>query len=372
MKICLINHCLDNGGTDTFVINAAKGLKKCGNDVTVIMAVDDDGIKHFREQEALDAGVKVLRTCDLNGIKKKLLHCKKLYSILKRERYDVVHSNMDLFNGINLTVAWLAKIPVRVCHSHTSMSQYEERTGKHLSVSVYRFIMRKLCRLFSNRRCGCSETAMEYLFGNRWKKDKNSRVIYNGIDLTKYRDLISTDEKKKEIGVSSDTKIISVIGRISDVKNPRFVVEVIRVFAKIRNDFELVWVGTGELQKEIQQLIRDSGTHRYIHMIGRRDDVNEILQCSDAFFMPSKFEGLPFALVEAQAAGLTCLVSDAISPMSDCGGCVFMPLRNSADEWARKLSDILDGKEKKTIDKDKIKRFDVNFMIQQLEEIYEQ
>ena len=213
---------------------------------------------------------------------------------------------------------------------------------------------------------------MDYLFKSRWKTDKKSKVIYNGINIKQYCNLINLDDKKKEIGASLNNKTVAVVGRLSEQKNPRFIVEVIRELAKIRNDFELVWVGTGELQKEIQRLIIDSGTHRYIHMIGRRDDVNEILQCSDAFFMPSKFEGLPFALVEAQAAGLTCLVSDAISPMSDCGGCVFMPLRNSADEWARKLSDILDGKEKKTIDKDKIKRFDVNFMIQQLEEIYEQ
>ncbi len=375
MKVCLINHCLANGGTDTFVINVAKGLRKRGHDVTIIMAVDDDGTKHFREQEALDADIKVLRTCDLDGIGKILKHCRKLYRILKSEKYDVVHGNMDLFNGVNMTIAFLAKIPVRVCHSHNSMSQYEINTGRHTLVKVYRFVMRKLCWLFSNRRCGCSEFAMNYLFLNRWKNDKNSMIIYNGIDFTQFQNLTSdekkTNEKKESLGIPSNKKIIAVVGRFAAQKNPTFIVEIVKELVKIRHDFKLVWVGTGEMQEQIQKMIRENLLEEYICMLGARRDINEILQCSDAYLMPSLFEGLSIALIEAQAAGLPCLISDTINEMADCGRCVVMSLKKSADEWAENLSNLLDGKYVLSLQEENLRYFDVNYMIGQLENIYQ-
>ena len=372
-RICFLNHCLANGGTDTFVINAAKGLCKRGYDVTVVMAVDDNGKKHFHEQEALDAGIHVLRTCDLDGIKKKIWHCKKLYKILKEGEYDVFHGNMDLFNGLNMLVAWFAKVPVRVCHSHNSMSQYEMSTGKHMLVGMYRFVMRRLCWIFSNRRCGCSELAMDYLFQRRWENDENSRVIYNGIILENYRNMNESEinKKKKELGVPLDKKIISVVGRIAQQKNPLFIVDMAASLLVRRSDWELVWAGTGEMQAQVEKNCFKAHVNEKIHMLGSRKDVNEILQCSDIYLMPSVFEGLPFALIEAQAAGLPCLISDTISDMVKCGACVSMSLQKSEDEWAETLSDMLDGKTLVKLDEEKIRKFDVENMVDQLEEVYQ-
>lgn len=372
LKICLLNHGLANGGTDTFVINVAKGLIENGHDVTVVMAVDDDNLQ-FREQEAIDSGIRIFRTCDLDGLKKKALHCKRLYKLLKNGKFDVFHANMDLLNGLNMFVAKMAGIPVRVCHSHNSESQFEKSTGKHLAVGMYRAVMRKLIKYNSNRYCGCSELAMDYLFPKYWKKNDKATVIFNGIDLDRFKNL-GTDlitEKKKSLSLNTDDKVIVVVGRFATQKNPTFIVDIMSELVKLRSDVHLLWIGTGALQKETEERISELNLSDYITLLGSRKDVNEILQCADAFLFPSLFEGLGIVAVEAQAADVICLVSDVVPKMADCGKCIFMSLSDGADRWAEKLNDILKGKIEMQIDKERLHRFDRTQMIEQLEKVYE-
>lgn len=374
LKICLLNHGLANGGTDTFVINVAKELKERGHDVTVVMAVDDDNIQ-FREQEALDYCIHILRTCDLGSIKKIMLHCKRLYKILRDGKFDVFHANMDLFNGFNMAVAKKAKVPVRVCHSHNSQSQYEANTGKHVIVRIYRSIMRWLCKHNSNRYCGCSELAMDYLFPDFWKNDTHAKVIYNGIDFNKFQNFLCAEnlvlDKKKSLKVKANHKIIAVIGRFAVQKNPEFIVQIMYELLKLRKDVVLLWVGSGELKKEIENKVKELSLSDYIQMLGSRKDVNEILQCSNALLMPSLFEGLPFTLVEAQVAGVPCLISDTVSEMANCGKCFSMSLTQEPSEWAMNLSDILDGKIVLENNQEKLKQFDLKYMVNQLESVYQ-
>ena len=121
-KLAIMSHGLSANGIDTFVTNVAKAVDKEKFDVSVILALDEDN-HQIREDEVAAAGVKIFRTCDLGSMKRMLTHVVRLYRILKTEKPDVFHANMDLLNGFNLFAAWAAGVPVRVCHSHTSASQ---------------------------------------------------------------------------------------------------------------------------------------------------------------------------------------------------------------------------------------------------------
>lgn len=369
-KICLLNHGLASGGTDSFVLTLAKGLIEDGYDVTIAMAVDPDSPLQFREAEAIAMGAKIYKTSDLDGIRKILRHCKRLYQFLKAEKFDVFHANMDLFNGFNMPMAWLAGVPVRVCHSHNSQSQYEANTGKHFVVNVYRTIMRAFLWSFSNYRCGCSEMAMDYLFLEKWKKDVNSSVVYNGVDFSRFSyDGFDKAKKKKELGLS-DNKLLITVGRFAEQKNPMFIIQIMKELHKRRPELSLIWIGDGEMRSQMESKMGETGSE-YIHLLGTKKNVNDYLRCADLFLMPSLFEGLPIAPIEAQVANLPCVLSDSITQQVNLGMCQFISLNEGASVWVSAICDVLDGKTSLAIDEKKQVRFDQNYMVKSLERIYE-
>ena len=360
MKICLLNHGLASGGTDSFVLTLATGLVQDGHDVTIAMAVNPESKPQFREDEAKSLGIKIHKLSDLGGIGEMLRYARRLYWFLKTERFDVFHANMDLFNGINMFVAWMAKVPVRVCHSHTINSQYEQQSGKHFAVNVYRKIMRHMLWKYSTIRCGCSEQAMNYLYCNRWVSDKNSHVIYNGIDMTVFCN-------KNPVSNRNDKKVITV-GRITAVKNPFFIVKIMNALCALDSEYSLDWVGNGELKDEIEEEIRRCGIEDKITLLGAQKNIPDLLHQASIFLFPSIFEGLPIALIEAQATGLSCVVSDRVSHEADVGKCSFLSIDDTPESWAEKIIELRDDKSE--INYDKLRKFVAKYMVKQVEKTY--
>ena len=336
MKMMFCIHGLGNGGTESFVISAITDLKKRNYDISVVIAVDDNQ-RQFREDEVEKLNIPIFRTCDLNNIFRKIKHFIRLYKLLKKEKPDVFHSNMDLLNGVNLFASKLAGIKVRVSHSHTSDSQYENDTGKHFLVSIYRFIMRKFIWAFSNRRIGCSNLAMDYLYTDKWKKDKHSYIVFNGIDLEKFNSMndYQINEKKHLLNIK-DEYIICTVGRIQESKNSLFIVDVLSELKKRNVNFKFFWIGKGDQLEAVKVKAREMGVINNIVFLGARKDVNELLQCFDCFLLPSKFEGFPISVIEAQTAGLKCIVSSSITKDINCGLCRFLST-DDAENWANEI-----------------------------------
>ena len=361
-KICIINHGLASGGTDAFVINILKNIDRAKFTVDLFLAVNPDSNSQFREEEAKqylnELSGNIYKIGDLGTASEKVNYVKNLYRAFKKNGpYDVVHSNMDLFNGVNLAIAKFAGIKSRISHSHTSKSQYEERTNKHLLTKIYRSIMQLFIINFSTVKLGCSENSSKYLYGKQYS---DSHIIYNGISLEKFTQDSIPD---------SITKIITV-GNLINVKNPFFIIDIIEQLVSIRTDFRFLWIGVGELEEEIIKRVRQKNLDNYINMLGKRNDVDKLLGNSSIFLMPSFFEGLSIALVEAQASNLTCIVSDRITKEADCGMCEFLPLEKGAEYWAQVIDDYLSGRKCKKLDRELLSRFDEKKTIKELEDIY--
>lgn len=368
-KVFLLNHGLANGGTDTFCMNILKHIDRNKFDIRMVLAVDPDSKPQFHEDEVKQLDIPLYKTSDLNGIKKMLRHAYRLYKLLQEEKPEVIHANMDLFNGINMFVAWLAGVPVRICHAHTSKSQYETHTGRHTLVSIYRCIMRKFLWSCSNIRCGCSEMAMDYLYEDNWKKDLSSHVIQNGIDLAAFSGA-NNAAVKKNIDVQAGIHYLITVGRLSLEKNPLFLIDVMKDVCTRRDNVELLWVGTGGMENQVRKKIAECGLENKIHLLGARKDIPQILKCAEVFLFPSLFEGLPIVLIEAQAAGLACVVSDKVTQEVNMGGCKFLDIENGTEEWAAVIKDLIDGKIAPQILPEKMKQYDVRFMLNQLEKVY--
>lgn len=369
-KVCILQNGLSRGGTDTFVVNLCKYIDKTHFEITVVNPSSKKDSR-VREQEVLDLGVSIEHTSDFGkGINSLLKHFYKLYWILKRGKYDVFHTNVDLFNGPQLFVAWLAGVPTRCCHSHNTQQQKSIVEGMTLSIKMYQTVMKWMCWFFSNRRIGCSEDAMNFLFnGKPWETTEYPTVIYNGIDISIFNNISDKISKKNSLGFSRRYNLLTV-GRIIPQKNPLFIAQVFCEVCKMRDDIDLIWVGVGDLEDDCRKIISNHEIEDRVHFLGYRSDVNEIMQCCDAFILPSCFEGLGIVLIEAQAANLFCLASDTIPKLANCGAVKYISLDKSAKEWAKTLCDIIDNKIKLSVCQTNLQKFSVDNMVKQMESVF--
>ena len=368
-NIVYFSHGLGANGIETFLVNVLAKLDKTKYDATVVTAIDK-GADCLHEQRVLDMGVKVVRMGDLDSIFKKVIYFIKVKNFLKKGDFDIVHANMDLLNGIILSFAEEAGIKKRICHAHTSKSQFKAKglvskviTGVQ---KVYHLKMKEMIASCSTDMVACSSVAGEYFY-----VDKPYELVYNGIDISSYEQPVINEEFKTELGLDVDDnhRIVSV-GRITPVKNPIFALEIISELKKIRNDFRYIWVGDGDLTQDFELKISELGLEETVLMPGVLTEIPQVLACCDCFLMPSLFEGLPFSLVEAQAAGLKCVVSDVVTKTADIGLVNYFSLEKSAKEWAKEINRVLDAPAGEK-DEEKAKLFDISNTVNQLENIYE-
>lgn len=367
-KICILQNGLKFGGTDTFVLNLVSKLDPTKYDITVVLSGEADDFVRVSELESF--GVNIEYTNGLNGVKNKFSHLKKLFCILKKGEYDVFQTNIDLFNGPNMLISFLAGVPVRVCHSHNSEQGRKLREGKTFAVVLYQAFMKWLCWTFSNRYTGCSEKALDFLFGKKWKKSNKAWVICNGIDLEKYRSEIDISNKKEDLNLSPNSVVISTVGRMEYQKNPVFLAEIFSEYVKLNSNSELLWAGKGDMREQVEEIFEKTNIQDKVHLLGARNDVSDILKCSDVFLLPSVFEGFGIVLIEAQATGLPCLASDTIPELANCGGVISFSLNKTAKQWAEKLDEIISNKAKYVINNKLLDEYSIDHMVSQMEEAF--
>lgn len=285
-----------------------------------------------------------------------------LYKALKSYGpFDVVHSNMDMLNGINMLIARLLKIHVRISHAHRSGSE-KSTTVKELVKKAYQSLMKCMMKSLSTHRIGCSEVAGDYFFG----KD-NYEILINGIVLPHPCQSLQNAKSQR----IKRCRFVTV-GRMNTQKNPHRTVSIFSEIIKILPDASLTWCGDGPLRNEIEMEISERGLNESITLMGNTDRVPEVLSNSDYFLFPSLFEGLSLALAEAQAYNLDCFISDTCSKMSDCGKCLYIPLNKTDKEWAEIIVAYIKGDYGcMAINYERLSQFDIKNMAKRLEYIYQ-
>ncbi len=227
--------------------------------------------------------------------------------------YQIVHSHFDPC-GYPLLWAHRAGIPVRIAHSHTTGS---EMTSKgHVLQTMFQPLARRWIRTHATGGLAVSEVAAQAKFGAAWQGDGRWKVLYCGTDLSRLHDDIDRLKIRSQLGIPSDALVLGHVGRFSedDVKNHNLLVEVTAEVLRRNSSIHLVLIGDGPLRSTIESRVVDLGLSDRTRFLGVRSDVLHLLKGAvDVFVFPSRHEGLPLALIEAQAAGLPCVISDVIS-----------------------------------------------------------
>jgi glycosyltransferase involved in cell wall biosynthesis len=224
--------------------------------------------------------------------------------------YDVIHSHLHS-GGFHLFLAWQAGIPVRISHNHSAVFPYL----KNISYSrrLLTKMSYKMIGHFATAGLAASRLAAPGRFGSDWEADLRWQVLYCGIDLTPFRENIGPQLVRQELKIPADVLVIGHVGSFSKVKNHHFIIEIAIQLASRLPDFRLLLVGDGPLRPEIESLTERVGLRNRIIFTGLRADVPRLmLGAMDVFVFPSLFESLGLAVLEAQAAGLPCLISATI------------------------------------------------------------
>ncbi|MDM8260096.1 glycosyltransferase [Limosilactobacillus vaginalis] len=221
--------------------------------------------------------------------------------------FKVVHSHVYFSSGYILKLAYKDNVPTRIAHVH------DVYKGEKINIKrkLYETLMRSYINRYSTLKFGVSKEACMHVFG---MIDNKTFIINNGIDIEKYKfDFNLRKAKRSAFNISSETFVIINIGRFEDQKDHSYLVD---IFSKILNNYpnsKLMLVGNGSLKNKIVEKCKNLGILDKILFLENRKDVNELLMCADIFIMPSKYEGLPVSLIEAQASGIPCIVSNSIT-----------------------------------------------------------
>ena len=198
--------------------------------------------------------------------------------------------------------------------------------------------------------------------------DATVKVIKNGIDIEKFKKPVLTRSYvRSKLKISDGSFVLCHIGRFVPVKNHSFLLDVFQSLTKRRPDSVLVLVGTGEDRDKVENMIKEKGLENKVIILSNVVDVPSLLAASDAFILPSLFEGFGIVLVEAQAAGVKTVVSNTINSevfLSDL--IIPLSLDESKEKWVDALLDW-------NIESDypsRLDQYDMKREIKRLERIY--
>ena len=224
--------------------------------------------------------------------------------------YDAVHVHTGMQSGVALLAAKRAGIPVRICHSHvTAIQRKAPAVQKLLGVPVFRFLIRTC----ATERVGCSRAAGEFLFGKQ-----PFAVVHNGVDTEAFQNVTKeqTDDIRKSLRAGDGDIVIGMAARMNPMKNHAFALSLSEALRDMPN-LRFVFLGDGELLPQLKEQAK--GDLR-IFFPGQRSDVAAWMKAFDCLLLPSlPGEGFPVAVLEAQAAGCPCLISDNVTEEADAG-----------------------------------------------------
>ena len=359
-KILFISQYLQRAGTEAFMMNVFRGIDHSRFQVDFLLYSWED-TDYSKEVEA--TGCKVWRvTCRR---KSPFKWYRELYIFFKTHahEYSAIH-----YNGNGLTAiapfifAYIFRIPVRIAHSHNSSS-----AGFHNK--LLHILQRSLVKRITTHHFACSSAAAKWFFGKA-----PADIIKNGIDTERFAFNPQTRQTiRATFNISPSTTVIGHVGRFEPEKNHTFLLDIFAAYLQLHPDALLLLVGIGRLMDDTKAKAQQLGIAEKVIFLGERSDVNQLLQAMDCFIMPSTFEGQPFVLIEAQCAGLPCIVSDVVnSDICLTGNIHRYPLEKSPAEWAQETVHLLaDYHRKDESDSILRKGYSIKRTIEYLENVYD-
>jgi glycosyltransferase involved in cell wall biosynthesis len=330
------------------VLHVVGGMNIGGTETWLMHILRKNNPKHFQMDFLVHTETRCTYDDEIRALGSRVIPCLKpsrLWSYASNFRkiiarygpYDIVHSHVHHFSGLVLRLAYNAQVPFCIAHSHSDTSRLQSEAG--LRRRIYQNLMTHWIQKYATVGLSVSRKAAFALFGPNWEDSRKYRVIHCGVDLAPFRNLPDASIVRKEFNIPRDAFLVGHVGNFGPPKNHVFLVEIARELVRREPQTRFLWIGDGKLRSVIQEKVTQAGLNKISCFTGSRQDVPRLLGAMDVFVFPSLWEGMPLSLIEAQAAGLPCFVSDTITNEAH----VVKPLitqfslMESAGNWSDKI-----------------------------------
>lgn len=353
------------GGIQALVVDIARNINKDKFQLDCLLL--DDGKKYELEDtlKELNCNVYKLENIWIRTPFDYIRYYKEMSKFFKTKgkEYDIVHLHSSSKNFLVLYLAKKNGIKVRIAHSHNTAFQTKNSTKIFFGNILKHFLIKN-----STDFMACSTAAGQWLFGDKVEFS----ILKNAIDLDKF---IYNDEKRKEIrnkyGIKDDEIVCGNVGRITEQKNHKFLIEVFNKVFQNNQKYKLLLIGKGEeeKEKELKELVSKYRITNNVIFAGFQENAYDFFNAMDLFVFPSKFEGLGIVLIEAQANGLNCLVSKNIPEEAKITTNVKSISLDNKEEW---MQEILTANKQRKICNKYIERagYNIKKEIEKLETYY--
>lgn len=358
---------MNRGGAETMVMNYYRNINRD--------KIQFDFLVHRFEKGAYDdeiikMGGRIYHAMPISplNIHKYKSFLKDFFKIHKNE-YLIIHSHMSELGYYAVKEAKKQGIPIRICHAHNAPHIFNIKMFISNKI-ILRNYLKFMIKPYITHRFICGYEAGDWLYG---KKYRDTFIMLNNaisIEDFKYNKAIE-EEQKLKYGLSRKF-IIGHIGRFCEQKNHKFLIDIFCEILSKKNNAVLVMIGSGENEDVIKNYVLQKGIEKNVIFLGTRSDVNKVIQMFDILLFPSLFEGLPVTLIEAQAAGLLCVISDTIPKQCIITNNVITEsLKQNAVVWARAVLEKSETYKKNDTSNQIIKAgYDIKTSALKLEEFY--
>ncbi len=376
IKLLQITQTEEPGGVPKYLIQLAKNLNREKFEVVGCFSNPHSKGKEFFLAVAFNRlkvpsfYLKMSRNIDPPHDLQALL---RLYKLMKREHFDLVHAHSSKAGVIARIAARMAGVPVIIYSPHAFF--FAGQTN----------LLKKHLFLFLEKIAGCfcdliiTDSLSERDLAVKEKIGRQEKIIAlnNSIDINDYSFPLDKDKKIASLEIKRGSQVVTMVSRLVAQKSPFDFIKMAKTVLEKFPDAVFLIVGDGPLKKECENLIKRMDITKEITVLGWRDDVKEILKISDVSVLCSRWEGLPFSLLESMALEIPVVATASTGSVDViCDGIngILVP-KGDPEAIARAVMKILENKEfaenlgkngKKTVEKD----FSLSAMIQSLESIY--
>lgn len=350
------------GGMETLIMNLYRNIDRNKVQFDFLVHYDEPG---EYDEEILKLGGKIYkmpRTIPTNYFKYK--RALKMFFDEHKE-YKVVHGHLQATAFMYHKIGKSKSVKCCITHAHTTgvEKKLKDLLGRKLSL---------LAQKYTDYFFGCSVDACRYFFPNAINSNESIFIIKNGIQVQKY---VYDYEKRKNIRKNmklQDKLVIGHIGRFSEVKNHEFLLKIFYEVHKKNKNSVLLLIGKGSLEEKIKIKVKELCLEDCVIFLGTRSDIPDLLQAMDIFLLPSKYEGLGIALIEAQASGLKSFTSEKTVPKATkiTDLLEYVSLEKSPEYWAKKILETNTSDRKDTSINIKTAGYDIKETANWIEKFY--